>query len=31
MQIAVEDESKFIDFANSAIWIGKERTFIDRR
>ena len=31
MEIAVEDESKFIDFANSAIFIGKERTFIDRR
>jgi hypothetical protein len=31
MAIAVEDEGKFIDFANSAIWIGKERTFIDRR
>jgi EthD domain len=31
MKIAVEDEAKFIDFANSAIFIGKERTFIDRR
>ncbi len=31
MEIAVEDESKFIDFANSAMWIGKERVFIDRR
>ncbi len=31
MEIAVEDERKFIDFANSAIFVGKERTFIDRR
>jgi len=31
MEIAVEDESRFIDFANSAIWIGKERVMIDRR
>ena len=31
MEIAVEDEAKFIDFANSAIFVGKERTFIDRR
>ncbi len=31
MEIAVEDESKFIDFPNSAIWIGKERVMIDRR
>jgi uncharacterized protein (TIGR02118 family) len=31
MQIAVEDESNFIDFANSAIWLAKERVFIDRR
>jgi len=31
MQIAVEDEAKFIDFANSAIWLAKERVFIDRR
>jgi uncharacterized protein (TIGR02118 family) len=31
MEIAVEDEAKFIDFANSAIWIAKERVFIDRR
>jgi uncharacterized protein (TIGR02118 family) len=30
MEIAVEDEAKFIDFANSAIWIAKERVFIDR-
>ncbi|HZP46713.1 MAG TPA: EthD domain-containing protein [Candidatus Binataceae bacterium] len=31
MAIAVEDERKFIDFARSAIFIGKEHTFIDRR
>lgn len=31
MEIAVEDESRFIDFPNSAMWIGKERVFIDRR
>jgi hypothetical protein len=31
MQIAVEDEAHFIDFANSAIWLAKERVFIDRR
>jgi len=31
MAIAVEDEAKFIDFANSAMWIAKERVFIDRR
>lgn len=31
MEIAVEDESKFIDFPSSAIWIGKERVIIDRR
>jgi uncharacterized protein (TIGR02118 family) len=30
MEIAVEDETKFIDFPNSAIWIAKERVFIDR-
>jgi hypothetical protein len=27
---AVEDEARFIDFARSAIWIGKEHVFIDR-
>jgi hypothetical protein len=27
----VEDEANFIDFANSAMWIAKERVFIDRR
>jgi uncharacterized protein (TIGR02118 family) len=31
MEIAVEDESKFIDFKRSAMWIAKERVFIDRR
>ena len=31
MQIAVADEAKFIDFKRSAMWIGKERVFIDRR
>jgi hypothetical protein len=31
MQIAVEDEAHFIDFANSAIWLAKERVVIDRR
>jgi uncharacterized protein (TIGR02118 family) len=27
---AIEDEAKFIDFKRSAIWIAKERVFIDR-
>lgn len=31
MEIAVEDETHFIDFKNSAIFLGKERVFIDRR
>lgn len=31
MEIAIEDETKFIDFKRSAMWIGKERVFIDRR
>ncbi len=31
MEMAVEDESHFIDFSQSAIWIAKERVFIDRR
>ena len=31
MELAVEDEAEFIDFPKSAIWIGKERVFIDRR
>lgn len=30
-ELAVEDESKFIDFPRSAMWIGKERVFVDRR
>ena len=29
--LAVEDESHFIDFKRSAMWIAKERVFIDRR
>lgn len=28
---AVEDERRFIDLARSAIWIGKEHVFVDRR
>jgi uncharacterized protein (TIGR02118 family) len=31
MEIAVADERKFIDFSRSAMWIGKERVFIDIR
>jgi uncharacterized protein (TIGR02118 family) len=31
MEIAVEDERRFIDFRRSAIWIAKEHVFIDRR
>ena len=31
MELAIEDEAKFIDFKRSAMWIGKERVFIDRR
>ena len=27
---AIEDESKFIDFKRSCMWIGKEHVFIDR-
>jgi hypothetical protein len=27
---AIEDEKRFIDFARSAIWIGKEHVIIDR-
>lgn len=30
-QAAVEDESKFIDFNRSSMWIANELTFIDRR
>jgi len=29
-QRAIEDESKFIDFKRSCMWIGKEHVFIDR-
>lgn len=31
MELAIEDEAKFIDFKRSAMWVGKERVFIDRR
>lgn len=31
MHLAVEDESHFIDFPRSAMWVAKERVFIDRR
>lgn len=31
MEIAIEDETHFIDFKRSAMWIGKEHVFIDRR
>lgn len=31
MELAIEDETKFIDFQRSAMWIGKEHVFIDRR
>ncbi len=31
MEIAIEDEKAFIDFRRSAMWIGKEHVFIDRR
>jgi len=30
-QLAVEDESKFIDFKRSAIWLAKELVFVDYR
>jgi uncharacterized protein (TIGR02118 family) len=30
-QAALEDEAKFIDFKRSAIWLGKEHVFVDRR
>ena len=30
-RLAIEDESKFIDFKRSAMWLAKERVFIDRR
>ncbi|HEX4209662.1 MAG TPA: EthD domain-containing protein [Candidatus Binataceae bacterium] len=31
MEVAVEDERKFIDFPHSALWIGKEWELVDRR
>lgn len=31
MALAIEDERHFIDFPRSAMWIAKERVFIDRR
>ncbi|MEQ8661398.1 MAG: EthD domain-containing protein [Gammaproteobacteria bacterium] len=31
MELAIADEAKFIDFQRSAMWIGKEHVFIDRR
>ena len=30
-QLAEEDESKFIDFARSSMWLAKERVFVDCR
>ncbi|MBL7166164.1 MAG: EthD domain-containing protein [Dehalococcoidales bacterium] len=30
-QLAVEDESKFIDFARSSMWLAKEHVFVDYR
>lgn len=30
-QLAVEDESKFIDFARSTMWVAKEHVFVDHR
>lgn len=30
-QLAEEDESKFIDFARSSMWLAKERVFVDYR
>ena len=30
-EAAIEDEGKFIDFARSAMWIGKEHVFVDYR
>jgi uncharacterized protein (TIGR02118 family) len=29
--LAVDDESNFIDFSRSAMWIAKERVFVDQR
>jgi uncharacterized protein (TIGR02118 family) len=30
-EIAAKDESKFVDFSRSAMWIAKEHVFVDRR
>ena len=30
-RLAIEDERTFIDFARSAMWVAKEKVFIDRR
>jgi len=30
-RVAVEDESNFIDFKRSAMWVGKEHVFVDHR
>jgi hypothetical protein len=30
-EIAFEDESRFIDFRRSSMWLAKERVFVDRR
>ncbi len=30
-RVAIEDESRFIDFKRSAMWLGKEHEFIDYR
>ena len=30
MDLLVEDESKFVDFKRSALWVAKEHVFIDR-
>ena len=29
-ELAAEDESKFIDFHRSTLWVAKEHLFIDR-
>lgn len=31
IQLAIEDERKFIDFTRSSMWLSKERLFVDRR
>jgi len=30
-RLAIEDESRFIDFARSCMWLAKEHVFVDRR